>query len=60
MTFASLNARSAGRSPAVQPANPQRVVRPPFGLWREHEASLALRMPKDRMAFWVSFLPSNS
>src|SRR5208282_252676 len=31
--------------------------RPPIAVWREHEASLALRMPKDRMAFWVSFLP---
>jgi putative transposase len=33
------------------------LLRPPVALWREHEASLALRMPKDRMAFWVSFLP---
>jgi putative transposase len=33
------------------------LLRPPIALWREHEASLALRMPKDRMAFWVSFLP---
>jgi putative transposase len=33
------------------------LLRPPIALWREHEASLAVRMPKDRMAFWVSFLP---
>lgn len=33
------------------------LLRPPIAMWREHEASLALRMPKDRMAFWVSFLP---
>ena len=33
------------------------LLRSPIAVWREHEASLALRMPKDRMAFWVSFLP---
>jgi putative transposase len=33
------------------------LLRPPIAVWREHEASLALRMPKDRMTFWVSFLP---
>ena len=33
------------------------LLRPPIAVWREHEAALALRMPKDRMAFWVSFLP---
>jgi putative transposase len=33
------------------------LLRPPIAVWREHEPSLALRMPKDRMAFWVSFLP---
>src|SRR5271166_2263467 len=33
------------------------LLRPPIAVWREHEASRALRMPKDRMAFWVSFLP---
>jgi putative transposase len=33
------------------------LLRPPIAVWREHEASLSLRMPKDRMAFWVSFLP---
>ena len=33
------------------------LLRPPIAVWREHEDSLALRMPKDRMAFWVSFLP---
>jgi putative transposase len=33
------------------------LLRPPIAVWREHESALALRMPKDRMAFWVSFLP---
>ncbi len=33
------------------------LLRAPVALWREHETSLALRMPKDRLAFWVSFLP---
>ena len=33
------------------------LQRPPIALWREHEGSLALRMPQDRMAFWISFLP---
>ena len=31
--------------------------RPPIAVWDEHEASIPLRMPKDRMAFRVSFLP---
>jgi putative transposase len=33
------------------------LLRPPIAVWREHEDALTLRMPKDRMAFWVSFLP---
>ena len=33
------------------------LLRPPIAVWDEHEASTMLRMPKDRMAFWVSFLP---
>jgi putative transposase len=33
------------------------LQRAPIALWREHEGSLALRMPQDRMAFWISFLP---
>jgi len=31
--------------------------RPPMAVWREHEASVRLRMPTDRLSFWVSFLP---
>jgi len=31
--------------------------RPPVAVWREHEGSTPLRLPADRMAFWVSFLP---
>ena len=59
MTFReSLNVRSAGRSPgATTSKSTARLADRPVALWREHEASLALRMPKDRMAFWVSFLP---
>jgi putative transposase len=35
------------------------LLRPPIAVWREHEAATTLRMPKDRMAFWVSFLPDD-
>ncbi len=28
-----------------------------MAVWREYEAQVKLRMPHDRMAFWVSFLP---
>ncbi len=31
--------------------------RPPVAVWREHEGSTPLRMPADRLGFWVSFLP---
>lgn len=31
--------------------------RPPVAVWREHEGATPLRMPADRMRFWVSFLP---
>jgi len=31
--------------------------RPPIAVWREHEERLTLRLPVDRMKFWVSFLP---
>ena len=31
--------------------------RPPVAVWREHEGSTPLRMPADRLRFWVSFLP---
>jgi len=31
--------------------------RPPVAAWREHEGATPLRMPADRMRFWVSFLP---
>ena len=33
------------------------LKRPPIAVWRDHEATLPLRMPVDRMAFWVAFLP---
>src|SRR5271166_3788548 len=31
--------------------------RPPIAVWREHEDNLGLRLPVDRLQFWVSFLP---
>jgi putative transposase len=31
--------------------------RPPIALWREHEGKIPLRMPQDRLRFWISFLP---
>ena len=31
--------------------------RPPVAVWREHEGSTPLRLPTDRLGFWVSFLP---
>ena len=33
------------------------LMRSPLAVWREHEGQVKLRMPHDRMAFWVSFLP---
>jgi hypothetical protein len=33
------------------------LMRSPLAIWREHEGRVQLRMPHDRMAFWVSFLP---
>jgi putative transposase len=33
------------------------LQRSPLGVWREQEAQVKLRMPHDRMTFWVSFLP---
>jgi len=31
--------------------------RPPVAVWREYEGTTPLRMPADRLRFWVSFLP---
>jgi putative transposase len=33
--------------------------RAPIAVWREFSASAPLRMPRDRMGFWVSFLPDD-
>ena len=33
------------------------LSRPPIAVWREHEGSIPLRLPADRLRFWVSFLP---
>ncbi len=31
--------------------------RPPIAIWREHEGETPLRLPQDRMRFWLTFLP---
>ncbi|WP_132279694.1 Mu transposase C-terminal domain-containing protein [Neorhizobium sp. JUb45] len=31
--------------------------RPPIAVWREHEGDIPLRLPQDRMRFWLTFLP---
>jgi putative transposase len=31
--------------------------RPPIAVWWEHEGATPLRLPQDRMRFWISFLP---
>jgi len=31
--------------------------RPPIAVWREHEGKVGLRLPVDRLQFWVAFLP---
>ncbi|MER8900036.1 Mu transposase C-terminal domain-containing protein, partial [Mesorhizobium sp. M0676] len=31
--------------------------RPPIAVWRQQEGELVLHLPKDRMQFWISFLP---
>ena len=33
--------------------------RPPIAVWREHEDKAGLRLPVDRLQFWVSFLPED-
>ena len=33
--------------------------RPPLAVWREHESAMTLRLPQDRMKFWISFLPED-
>jgi putative transposase len=33
--------------------------RPPLAVWREHESAVTLRLPQDRMKFWISFLPED-
>ena len=33
------------------------VNRPPISVWRDHEEKVGLRLPVDRLQFWVSFLP---
>src|SRR5208283_1504010 len=31
--------------------------RPPIAVWREREGDIPLRLPHDRMRFWLTFLP---
>lgn len=33
------------------------LARPPIAVWREHEGEIPLRLPQDRMRFWLTFLP---
>lgn len=33
--------------------------RPPIAVWRDHEDSIPLRLPADRMHFWLNFLPEH-
>jgi len=33
------------------------LSRPPLAVWRDHEGEIPLRLPEDRLQFWVSFLP---
>ena len=33
------------------------LKRPPIAVWREHEGTIPLRLPQDRMHFWLTFLP---
>jgi putative transposase len=33
------------------------LQRPPIAIWRELSSSVPLRMPADRLKFWVAFLP---
>lgn len=33
--------------------------RPPIAVWRDHENSIPLRLPADRMRFWLTFLPEH-
>ncbi|WP_292615667.1 hypothetical protein [Mesorhizobium sp.] len=31
--------------------------RPPISIWRDHEGEIPLRLPQDRIRFWLTFLP---
>lgn len=33
------------------------LSRPPLAVWRDHEGEIPLRLPEDRLQFWISFLP---
>ena len=33
------------------------LSRPPIAVWREHEGDIPLRLPQDRLRFWLTFLP---
>ncbi len=36
------------------------LLRPPIAVWRDWEDQMPLDLPVDRLAFWISFLPSES
>ncbi|WP_299864839.1 transposase family protein [uncultured Roseobacter sp.] len=35
------------------------LSRPPLAVWRDHEGDVLLRLRRDRLQFWVSFLPEH-
>jgi hypothetical protein len=43
----------------LPPTHPLGSQPAPIAVWREHEDKLNLRLPVDRLQFWVSFLPED-
>jgi putative transposase len=36
------------------------LLRPPIAVWRDREDKIPFELPPDRLAFWISFLPSEA
>ena len=36
------------------------LLRPPIAVWRDWEDKISFELPTDRLAFWISFLPSEA
>ena len=46
------------RAPIISPSPTVTLGRPPIAVWREAtRGSIPLRLPQDRMRFWLTFLP---